>query len=45
MVSDRPGMIMRRRLMKLLQDNGEAETFAERNALPSAPPASPAAAA
>jgi phenylpropionate dioxygenase-like ring-hydroxylating dioxygenase large terminal subunit len=32
MVSDRPGMIMRRRLMKLLEENGEAEVFAPRNA-------------
>ena len=32
MVSDRPGMIMRRRLMKLLEDNGETEVFAPRNA-------------
>jgi phenylpropionate dioxygenase-like ring-hydroxylating dioxygenase large terminal subunit len=27
MVSDRPGMIMRKRLMKLLEDHGEAEVF------------------
>ena len=32
MVSDRPGMIMRRRLLKLLEDHGEAEVFAPRNA-------------
>jgi hypothetical protein len=32
MVSDRPGMIMRRRLLKLLEDHGEAEAFAPRNA-------------
>lgn len=32
MVSDRPGMIMRRRLMKLLEDHGEVEVFAPRNA-------------
>jgi phenylpropionate dioxygenase-like ring-hydroxylating dioxygenase large terminal subunit len=32
MVSDRPGMIMRRRLMKLLEENGESEVFAPRNA-------------
>ena len=32
MVSDRPGMIMRRRLMKLLEEHGEAEVFAPRNA-------------
>ena len=27
MVSDRPGMIMRKRLMKLLEDHGEAEVY------------------
>ena len=32
MTSDRPGMIMRRRLLKLLEDHGEAEVFAPRNA-------------
>jgi hypothetical protein len=32
MVSDRPGMIMRRRLTKLLEDHGEAEVLAPRNA-------------
>jgi hypothetical protein len=32
MVSDRPGMIMRRRLMKLLEENDETEVFAPRNA-------------
>jgi len=32
MVSDRPGMIMRHRLLKLLEDHGEAEVFAPRNA-------------
>jgi len=32
MVSDRPGMIMRRRLMKLLEEHGEVEVFAPRNA-------------
>jgi phenylpropionate dioxygenase-like ring-hydroxylating dioxygenase large terminal subunit len=32
MVSDRPGMIMRRRLSKLLEDHGESEVFAPRNA-------------
>ena len=32
MPSDRPGMIMRRRLKKLLEDHGEAEAFAPRNA-------------
>jgi hypothetical protein len=31
MVSDRPGMIMRRRLMKLFEENGETEAFAPRN--------------
>jgi len=32
MVSDGPGMIMRRRLLKLLQEHGESEVFAPRNA-------------
>jgi len=32
MVSDRPGVIMRRRLLKLLGEHGEAEVFAPRNA-------------
>jgi hypothetical protein len=32
MVSDRPGMIMRKRLMKLFEDHGEAEVYAPRNA-------------
>jgi phenylpropionate dioxygenase-like ring-hydroxylating dioxygenase large terminal subunit len=32
MVSDRPGMIMRRRLMKLFEEHGETEVFAPRNA-------------
>ena len=32
MPSDRPGMIMRRRLKKLLEDHGEVEVFAPRNA-------------
>jgi phenylpropionate dioxygenase-like ring-hydroxylating dioxygenase large terminal subunit len=32
MVSDRPGMIMRRRLLQLLEDHGEVEVFAPRNA-------------
>jgi hypothetical protein len=32
MVSDRPGMIMRRRLMKLFDEHGETEVFAPRNA-------------
>ena len=32
MVSDRPGMIMRRRLLQLFEDHGEAEVFAPRNA-------------
>ena len=32
MVSDRPGMIMRRRLLKLLENHGEVEVFAPRNA-------------
>jgi len=27
MVSDRPGMIMRKRLMKLLEDHCEAEVY------------------
>jgi hypothetical protein len=27
MVSDRPGMIMRKRLMKLLEEHGEAEVY------------------
>jgi phenylpropionate dioxygenase-like ring-hydroxylating dioxygenase large terminal subunit len=32
MVSDRPGMIMRKRLLQLLEQNGETEAFAPRNA-------------
>ncbi len=32
MVSDRPGMMMRRRLMKLFDDHGETEVYAPRNA-------------
>jgi hypothetical protein len=32
MVSDRPGIIMRKRLMKLLEDHGETEVYAPRNA-------------
>ena len=32
MVSDGPGMIMRRRLLKLLHEHGESEVFAPRNA-------------
>ena len=32
MVSDRPGMIMRKRLMKLFEEHGEAEVYAPRNA-------------
>ena len=32
MVSDGPGMIMRRRLLKLLHEHGECEVFASRNA-------------
>jgi hypothetical protein len=32
MPSDRPGMIMRRRLKRLLEDHGEVEVFAPRNA-------------
>jgi hypothetical protein len=32
MVSDRPGMMMRRRLMKLFDEHGETEVFAPRNA-------------
>jgi hypothetical protein len=32
MPSDRPGMMMRRRLMKLLEEHGETEVFAPRNA-------------
>jgi hypothetical protein len=31
MVSDRPGMIMRKRLLALLEQHGEAEVFAPRN--------------
>jgi phenylpropionate dioxygenase-like ring-hydroxylating dioxygenase large terminal subunit len=34
MPSDRPGMIMRRRLKKLLEEHGEVEVFAARNAGP-----------
>ena len=37
MMSDRPGVIMRRRLMKLLDEHGEPERFAERNAGAPAP--------
>jgi hypothetical protein len=32
MVSDRPGMLMRKRLLKLFEDHGEAEVYAPRNA-------------
>jgi len=31
-VSDGPGVIMRRRLLKLLYEHGESEVFAPRNA-------------
>jgi phenylpropionate dioxygenase-like ring-hydroxylating dioxygenase large terminal subunit len=34
MASDRPGIIMRRRLSKLLEDHGETEVFAPRNGVP-----------
>lgn len=34
MASDRPGIIMRRRLSKLLEDHGEMEVFAPRNGIP-----------
>jgi len=37
MMSDRPGVIMRRRLMKLLEEHGEPERFAARNAGAPAP--------
>ena len=32
MASDRPGMMMRRRLMKLFEEHGETEVYAPRNA-------------
>jgi phenylpropionate dioxygenase-like ring-hydroxylating dioxygenase large terminal subunit len=32
MVSDRPGMLMRKRLLKLFEEHGEAEVYAPRNA-------------
>ena len=32
MPSDRPGVIMRKRLIKLLEAHGETEVFAPRNA-------------
>jgi hypothetical protein len=45
MPSDRPGMLMRRRLMKLFKEHGEAEVFAPRNAgAPAAPMAATMAA-
>ena len=32
MVSDRPGMMMRKRLMQLFDEHGEVEVYAPRNA-------------